>query len=181
MICRSSSSYLWCRVKKPVCLGYAVCMPRLARLMGIFILSILLRCCELPSLALAGSSLKCTTCTNVLPPLGCSTLYGARSACLQQMPAAAGSKGPNHLDERIDAFLAGFEKTLKKLSRDDFEDNRDALIAQKLQKDRSLLDESDRHWEQIEHHRYSSLLLQVYQPEKQYSTCSDVGAAWQLS
>ncbi len=65
----------------------------------------------------------------------------------------AGSKGPAHLDERIDAFLATFEKTLKKLSRDDFEDSREALIAQKLQKDKSLLDESDRHWEQIEHHR----------------------------
>ena len=71
---------------------------------------------------------------------------------------ATGSKSPGHLDERIDAFLTGFETTLKKLPRDDFEDNREALIAQKLQKDRSLLDESDRHWEQIEHHRSDNTL-----------------------
>ncbi|KAK9862426.1 hypothetical protein WJX84_001898 [Apatococcus fuscideae] len=82
---------------------------------------------------------------------GIRQTFGILGFCLD---IVSGSKSPGHLDERIDAFLTGFETTLKKLPRDDFEDNREALIAQKLQKDRSLLDESDRHWEQIEHHRY---------------------------
>jgi len=62
---------------------------------------------------------------------------------------AAGAHGPAHLDARIDAFLSGFEATLAKLAPEELERHREALVAAKLEKDRSLADEASRHWEQI--------------------------------
>ena len=62
---------------------------------------------------------------------------------------AAGAHGPAHLDARIDAFLQTFEDTLRRLSPDELEGHRGALIASKTLKDASLADEADRNWEQI--------------------------------
>ena len=62
---------------------------------------------------------------------------------------AAGAHGPAHLDARIDAFLQTFEETLRRLSPDELEGHRGALIASKTLKDASLADEADRNWEQI--------------------------------
>eukprot|EP00850_Spirogloea_muscicola_P012506 SM000081S22640 [mRNA] locus=s81:244115:252096:- [translate_table: standard] len=59
-----------------------------------------------------------------------------------------------HLHSRVEAFLGTFRETLVGMSADTFESHREALIQQKLQKDHSLLDESDRHWDQIWEHRY---------------------------
>ncbi len=70
---------------------------------------------------------------------------------------AAGAHGPAHLDARIDAFLAGFEATLAKLAPEELERHREALVAAKLEKDRSLADEASRHWEQIVSRRYEYL------------------------
>ena len=65
----------------------------------------------------------------------------------------AGSHAPSHLDARIEAFLVAFEAELAALPTEEFQRNREAVIAAKLQKDRSLQDQADRHWEQITSHR----------------------------
>lgn len=60
------------------------------------------------------------------------------------------------LQERIEAFLDSSVSLLADLQAEDFERHRQALIAAKLQQCHSLLDESDRHWEQIQTRRYVS-------------------------
>ncbi|KAK9808961.1 hypothetical protein WJX72_007074 [[Myrmecia] bisecta] len=67
----------------------------------------------------------------------------------------SGVHGPAHLDARIEDFLASFPTALAALSDEEFERHRAALIAAKMQKDRSLMDETDRHWEQIASRRYN--------------------------
>ncbi len=54
----------------------------------------------------------------------------------------------------MDAFLAAFEQTLRKMPRAEFEKHRTALVAAKLEKARSLAEESDRHWAAIWSQRY---------------------------
>ena len=62
---------------------------------------------------------------------------------------AAGTHGPVDVERRIEAFLADFARQLEAMDGEDFERHRSSLIASKLQKDRSLGEEADRHWEQI--------------------------------
>ena len=62
---------------------------------------------------------------------------------------ATGTHGPIDVERRIEAFLTDFAGQLEAMSGEDFEGHRSALIASKLQKDRSLGEEADRHWEQI--------------------------------
>ena len=57
------------------------------------------------------------------------------------------------LQERIEAFLDSSTTLLADLQAEDFERHRQALIAAKLQQCHSSLDESDRHWEQIQTRR----------------------------
>lgn len=66
----------------------------------------------------------------------------------------AGTHGPAHLDARIDTFLAGFAPVLARMSPDELDDNRSALIAAKTLKDATLPDEADRNWEQIQSRRW---------------------------
>jgi len=61
--------------------------------------------------------------------------------------------GPQHLEARIDAFLDSFRMVLAAMPSDEFECNRAAVVAAKLQKDRTLSDEADRHWDAIWHGR----------------------------
>ena len=61
--------------------------------------------------------------------------------------------GPGHLDDRIEAFLGSFRSVLAAMEAAQFERNRDALVAAKLQKDRALSDEADRHWDAVWHAR----------------------------
>lgn len=70
------------------------------------------------------------------------------------MPQHAGTHDPDTLQERIEAFLDSSISLLADLQAEDFERHRQALIAAKLQQCHSLLDESDRHWEQIQTRRY---------------------------
>lgn len=49
---------------------------------------------------------------------------------------------------------AGFQKTLEEMTDEAFEKHKTALMAIKLQKDKTLYDESDRHWETIQSERY---------------------------
>ncbi len=59
--------------------------------------------------------------------------------------------GPAHLDARIDAFLASYEDALRAMPSDEFERNRAAVVSSKLQKERSLCDEAEKHWDAIWH------------------------------
>ena len=67
---------------------------------------------------------------------------------------SAGTHGPATLQDRIEGFLDSSMSLLADLQDEDFERHRQALIAAKLQQCHSLLDESDRHWEQIQTRRY---------------------------
>mmetsp|Transcript_29851 Transcript_29851/g.97207 ORF Transcript_29851/g.97207 Transcript_29851/m.97207 type:complete len:1027 (-) Transcript_29851:78-3158(-) len=57
--------------------------------------------------------------------------------------------GPDHIEARIESFLEGFLTTLESMDEEEFERNRSAAIELKLQKDRALADEVDRHWDAI--------------------------------
>eukprot|EP00741_Cyanophora_paradoxa_P011372 tig00020556_g10985.t1 len=59
------------------------------------------------------------------------------------------SSGPRFLDERIDAFIASFEKTLAGMSADEFGVYVKSVIANKLEKDKNLAQESMRWWSEI--------------------------------
>ena len=61
----------------------------------------------------------------------------------------AGTHGPAELEQRIEAFLQSFAAVLAAMEPEDFERHRSSLIASKLQKDHSLGELGDRHWEQI--------------------------------
>lgn len=56
------------------------------------------------------------------------------------------SHSPAHVDARIEEFLAAFEGTLAGLSPELFERHRAAVVAQRLQRDRTLSHETERHW-----------------------------------
>ncbi|CAM9619475.1 unnamed protein product, partial [Heterosigma akashiwo] len=51
---------------------------------------------------------------------------------------------------RVVAFLDGFRTTLQELSPDAFEENIGSLARLKLQKDMSMVEESGRHWYEIQ-------------------------------
>ena len=73
-----------------------------------------------------------------LPPSGCAGVYP-----------------PSHLDARMEAFLEVFSEKLGGMSEAEFEEQRQALLAAKLMKDRSMVEESDRAWEAIAGRRYN--------------------------
>jgi hypothetical protein len=56
---------------------------------------------------------------------------------------------PQHLDDRVESFLAGFEERLAAMAPDEFLGHKAALVASKLNRDRNLGDASDRHWGHI--------------------------------
>lgn len=58
----------------------------------------------------------------------------------------SGTHAPSELEARIEAFLAGFAGSLADMPAGEFERHRASLLAAKLQKDRSLGEEADRHW-----------------------------------
>ncbi|KAL3144870.1 hypothetical protein ABBQ38_001970 [Trebouxia sp. C0009 RCD-2024] len=72
----------------------------------------------------------------------------------------SGTHDPVTLQERIEAFLDSSTSLLAELQPEDFERHRQALIAAKLQQCHSLLDESDKHWEQIQTRRYNFTVRQ---------------------
>ncbi|GAQ85219.1 Insulinase (Peptidase family M16) family protein [Klebsormidium nitens] len=61
---------------------------------------------------------------------------------------------PDHLHKRGEAFLTTFRKQLADMPADEFDEHRESLIDEKLQKDHALREESDRFWEQIWEPRY---------------------------
>ncbi len=77
---------------------------------------------------------------------GTRLTHGVLGFCVTVVSAAY---PPGHVEERIEAFLGGFGAVLDAMSEEEYERNRAALIANKLQRDSSLGHESDRHWEQV--------------------------------
>ena len=61
---------------------------------------------------------------------------------------------PEYLSDCVGRFLAGYVKTLRDMSDADFEQYRAARISARLQKDPSLLDESERQWGEVWEGRY---------------------------
>ncbi|XP_009119011.1 nardilysin-like isoform X2 [Brassica rapa] len=62
--------------------------------------------------------------------------------------------GPIHLLERVDNFIKDIEALLEQLDEDSFEDYRSGMIARLLEKDPSLLSETNDLWSQIVDKRY---------------------------
>lgn len=83
-----------------------------------------------------------------------------QSACCSLIASGCctGAHGPAHLQKRIDAFLEGLAPRFDKIGAEEFETDRRALIAAKLQKDHALSDEADRNWEQISNRRCRLLM-----------------------
>ncbi|RDA90676.1 hypothetical protein CP533_4663 [Ophiocordyceps camponoti-saundersi (nom. inval.)] len=63
-------------------------------------------------------------------------------------------KTPEYLEKRIEAFLAQFSRTLATMSEAEFEGHKRSLIIRRLEKLRSLDQESSRHWGQISNEYY---------------------------
>lgn len=82
---------------------------------------------------------------------GVRATYRVLGFCFRVQSAAY---DPVHLQARIEAFIIAFRSTLEGMSEEEFESHRSALIAAKLEKDHSLLDETDRYWEHIWEYRY---------------------------
>jgi nardilysin len=61
----------------------------------------------------------------------------------------SGVHGPVHLNSRVDVFLSGFLDKMKITEPAEFEKNRQALLANKLMKDRNLAEEAERAWDAI--------------------------------
>ncbi|KAK8921222.1 Zinc-metallopeptidase, peroxisomal [Platanthera zijinensis] len=61
---------------------------------------------------------------------------------------------PCYLRERIDNFIGGLNDLLERLDDESFENHKNGLIAEKMEKDPSLLYETGHHWTQIVDKRY---------------------------
>ena len=88
-------------------------------------------------------------------PVGHSVWFaiGGKGTDLLSSVTVVGTHDPVTLQERIEAFLDSCTTLLADLQAEDFGRHRQALIAAKLQQCHSLLDESDRHWEQVQTRR----------------------------
>ena len=58
------------------------------------------------------------------------------------------------VDQRIEAFVAGFAAALREMGPAKVEEHRAALVAEKLEKDDGLSDEAWRHWHEIADYRH---------------------------
>ncbi|XP_017640519.1 insulin-degrading enzyme-like 1, peroxisomal isoform X1 [Gossypium arboreum] len=58
-------------------------------------------------------------------------------------------KDPGHIDSRVEAFLRMFESKLSEMKNDEFKGNVNALINMKLEKHKSLSEESQFYWTEI--------------------------------
>eukprot|EP01018_Ginkgo_biloba_P028828 Gb_06507 [translate_table: standard] len=61
---------------------------------------------------------------------------------------------PPYIQEHLDAFIDKLQKVLDGMESKEFERYKEALIAAKIEKDPSLIDETDRHWNEIVEKRY---------------------------
>lgn len=56
---------------------------------------------------------------------------------------------PSYLDARVDVFLQDFAAKLESMSDTEFEQNKASLMADKMMKDHSLIEEADRAWDAL--------------------------------
>eukprot|EP00455_Lapot_gusevi_P042256 TRINITY_DN4989_c0_g1_i5.p1 TRINITY_DN4989_c0_g1~~TRINITY_DN4989_c0_g1_i5.p1 ORF type:complete len:788 (-),score=334.16 TRINITY_DN4989_c0_g1_i5:122-2455(-) len=63
-------------------------------------------------------------------------------------------KAANYLDSRVEAFIQSVQGLLDELSEELYQQNLEAVIAQKLEKDKTLNKETQRHWSRIGNRRY---------------------------
>jgi len=61
---------------------------------------------------------------------------------------------PDYLDLRIENFLADCKKILESLTEEQFEEFQTSLISEKLEKDKTLGQETSRYWNEISNERY---------------------------
>lgn len=66
--------------------------------------------------------------------------------------------GPNYVQSRIDSFLQSFKSKLQEMSEEEFEENKQALIQQKMQKDMTLGEEGEKTWEAITSRKYNFMV-----------------------
>ncbi|CAM9632328.1 unnamed protein product [Chrysoparadoxa australica] len=74
--------------------------------------------------------------------------------------------GPGHLDERIEAFLTQFRGQVVELSEEEWEANKEAVVAILTEKDKSLVEETTRSWGEIS--------VQAYDFERNVKTAEAV-------
>jgi secreted Zn-dependent insulinase-like peptidase len=60
-----------------------------------------------------------------------------------------------HLENRIEAFIAHFGSELRNMNLDQFSKHVHSVIARKSEKDKTLVNESNRHWHEITLRRYT--------------------------
>lgn len=77
---------------------------------------------------------------------GTRLTHGVLGFCIS---IVSGEYSAEHLDRRIEAFLTGFAERLAEMSGEEFDRHKSALTSGKMQADRNLLEEADRHWGQI--------------------------------
>lgn len=58
-------------------------------------------------------------------------------------------KAPAELERRIEAFLAGFARTMEEMGTDEFERHKRSLCDSRLEKDKNMFEETNRFWRQI--------------------------------
>ncbi|KAG7370665.1 secreted/periplasmic Zn-dependent peptidase, insulinase-like protein [Nitzschia inconspicua] len=68
---------------------------------------------------------------------------------------------PNHVESRIEEFLAAFRQRIVAMSSDDFQTNVDSVVASFLEKNKNLGEESSRYWHVITNKTYQFRRLQM--------------------
>jgi len=61
---------------------------------------------------------------------------------------------PREVDQRIEAWLASYQKELEDMSAEDFENNVQALLSDRTQRMARMVQETNKHWSEIKSRRY---------------------------
>ncbi|XP_024542665.1 nardilysin-like isoform X1 [Selaginella moellendorffii] len=77
--------------------------------------------------------------------------YGVLGFCFRIMSS---KYSPTHIHKRIEDFIDKLQKTLDDMSEEVFDNYKNCLIAEKMEKDKCLSDETDRHWGHVLDQRY---------------------------
>eukprot|EP01018_Ginkgo_biloba_P000447 Gb_03820 [translate_table: standard] len=81
---------------------------------------------------------------------------------------------PPYLQERIDSFIIQLQQILDAMDDKEFENYKIGLVAKKLEKDPSLIDETNHHWSQIIDKRYLFEMLKLEADELMSIEKSDI-------
>jgi insulysin len=71
------------------------------------------------------------------------------------------SFAPDHVEKRIEVFIAKFRESIAKMSTQVFQTNVDTVVASLLEKNKNLGEESTRYWHVIQNHTYQFKRLQM--------------------